>query len=81
MNQKSWESSMSLEETKRVLAEVNRLEAMGDEEGAYRLSLTLPMKPSLADDIKRLNGIQWLIDGGYNLTDAVRKFGQEWLRA
>ena len=43
------------------------------------LRIQIPLHPGVADDIKRFNGIQWLIDGGFNLTDAVAAFGEKWL--
>lgn len=74
-------SSMSKEEKVRIITESMKLEAMGKKEEALKLTKLIPLKPELADDIKRLEGIQWLIDSGYNLSDAVNKFGKEWLHA
>ena len=55
--------------------------SMSKEETMAIIVIQIPLHPGVADDIKRFNGIQWLIDGGFNLTDAVAKFGKEWLNA
>ena len=72
---------MSLEETKKVLDEVRRLESLGNEEAASSLLRTIPLDPEYANNLKRFNGIQWLMDRGYNLTDAVGRYGDRWLNA
>ena len=72
-------SSMSKEEKVRIITESMKLEAMGKKEEALKLTKLIPLKPELADDIKRLEGIQWLIDSSYNLSDAVAAFGKKWL--
>lgn len=76
-----WISSMSMEEKIKIIKKSKELKAMGKEEEAMELIKKIPVKPELADDVKRLNGIKWLIDGGYNLADAVSKFGDKWLHA
>ena len=75
----AWKSSMSKEERSRLLHKAIELGAMGDKEGERKIIRQIPMKPSLADDIKRIEGLQFLIDGGYNLTDAINEFGEGWL--
>ena len=78
---KEWTSSMSKEETMAIIVKAQELESLGKKEDAAALRIKIPLHPGVADDIKRFNGIQWLIDGGFNLTDAVAKFGKEWLNA
>lgn len=78
---KEWTSSMSKEETMAIIVKAQELESLGKKEDAAALRIQIPLHPGVADDIKRFNGIQWLIDGGFNLTDAVAKFSKEWLNA
>ena len=78
---KEWTSSMSKEETMAIIVKAQELESLGKKEDAAALRIKIPLHPGVADDVKRFNGIQWLIDGGFNLTDAVAKFGKEWLNA
>ena len=76
---KEWTSSMSKEETMAIIAKAQELESLGKKEDAAALRIKIPLHPGVADDVKRFNGIQWLIDGGFNLTDAVAAFGEKWL--
>ena len=72
-------SSMSKEETMAIIVKAQELESLGKKEDAAALRIKIPLHPGVADDVKRFNGIQWLIDGGFNLTDAVAAFGEKWL--
>ena len=76
---KEWSSSMSKEETMAIIVKAQELESLGKKEDAAALRIKIPLHPGVADDVKRFNGIQWLIDGGFNLTDAVAAFGEKWL--
>ena len=76
---KEWTSSMSKEETMAIIVKAQELESLGEKEDAPALRIKIPLHPGVADDVKRFNGIQWLIDGGFNLTDAVAAFGEKWL--
>ena len=76
---KEWTSSMSKEETMAIIVKAQELESLGKKEDAAALRIKIPLHPGVAEDVKRFNGIQWLIDGGFNLTDAVAAFGEKWL--
>ena len=76
---KEWTSSMSKEETMAIIVKAQELESLGKKQDAAALRIKIPLHPGVADDVKRFNGIQWLIDGGFNLTDAVAAFGEKWL--
>lgn len=76
---KDFVSTMSDEEQDRIMDEAYALEDRGEKEEADRLWRTLPVDPIFADGIKRTLGIGILKQGGYNLNDAVKLFGQEWL--
>ena len=76
---KEWTSSMSKEETMAIIVKAQELESLGKKEDAAALRIKIPLHPGVADDVKRFNGVQWLIDGGFNLTDAVAAFGEKWL--
>lgn len=77
--QQEWTSSMSIEETVETFNKAKRLRAMGKKDAALAMSKRVPLDPEYADDLKRWEGMKFLIDGGFNLTDAVAKFGKEWL--
>jgi len=51
----------------------------GDEEGSIRLLRSIPMPPYLAKVMKEKVGADFLIDGGYNLSEAEAEFGSDWL--
>ena len=70
---------MTIEETDHILNEAARLSDMGRQEEADKWLIKLPMGADAANAIKKIHGVQWLIDAGFNLNDAVAKFGKAWL--
>jgi len=55
------------------------LEDAGKKEEARALMKQIPLPPWLAEVTKKMWGADFLIQGGYNLSDAEAKFGQGWL--
>jgi len=55
------------------------LEDEGKKEEADRLLKTIPIPAYLVKILKEQFGIDYLISGGYNLSEAEAEFGQEWL--
>jgi len=55
------------------------LSQAGDEEGSIRLLRSIPMPPYLAKVFKEKVGADFLIDSGYNLSEAEAEFGKDWL--
>jgi hypothetical protein len=55
------------------------LKQAGDIEGASRLLRSIPMPPYLAKVAKEKIGVDFLIDGGWNLSEAEAEFGSDWL--
>jgi len=51
----------------------------GDREGYDRIMLTIPMPPYLAKVMKEKVGPEYLINGGWNLSEAEAEFGENWL--
>ena len=51
----------------------------GDREGYSRLIRTAPLPPYLAKVFKEKVGADFLIDGGFNLSEAEAEFGRDWL--
>ena len=51
----------------------------GDREGYDRLMRTIPMPPYLAKIYKEKVGVEYLISGGWNLSEAEAEFGEDWL--
>jgi len=51
----------------------------GDREGYSRLTRSIPMPPYLAKVFKEKVGVDFLINGGFNLSEAEAEFGQDWL--
>jgi hypothetical protein len=51
----------------------------GKEAEAHALIATIPLPPYLAKTAKKCFGAGFLIEAGYNLSDAEAAFGQDWL--
>jgi hypothetical protein len=82
---------MEATETKtehRLMTDDERLDTMyqaallfdeGKEEEAMQLSKTVPLKPELARIGKEVYGADFLIENGYNLLEADKVYGKDWL--
>jgi len=55
------------------------LSRAGDEEGSIRLLRSIPLPPYLAKVFKEKVGADFLIESGYNLSEAEAEFGKDWL--
>ncbi|MCL2806065.1 MAG: hypothetical protein FWD26_09015 [Treponema sp.] len=53
----------------------------GDREGFSRLIRTVPMPPYLAKVMKEKMGVDFLLEGGWNLSEVEAEFGPNWLSA
>jgi len=71
--------TMTLDEKLTIGCKAAELRKAGDEEGYDRLIRSIPMPPYLAKVMKEKMGVDYLINGGWNLTEAEAKFGPDWL--
>ena len=71
--------TMSLDEKLAISNKALDLLDAGDREGYSRLMKTAPMPPYLAKVFKEKVGVDFLINGGFNLSEAEAEFGQNWL--
>ena len=70
---------MTLDEKLAVSNKAIALKHAGDREGYDRLMRTIPIPSYIAKVIKEKVGADYLIDGGWNLSEAEAKFGKNWL--
>jgi hypothetical protein len=52
---------------------------LSDEEEAHKLIASVPLKPELAKVFKDVYGSEFLIEHGYNLLEADKAYGKDWL--
>ena len=71
--------TMTLDEKFAIGRKAFELLDAGDREGYSRLTRSIPMPPYLAKVAKEKIGVDFLIDGGWNLSEAEAEFGQDWL--
>lgn len=71
--------AMTLDEKLAISSKAAILRKNGDREGANRLLKTAPMPPFLAKIMKEKMGPDFLITGGWNLSEAEAEFGPGWL--
>ena len=72
-------ATMTLDEKLAISCKAAELRKAGDKEGASRLIRTAPMPPYIAKVMKEKVGVDFLIDGGWNLSEAEAEFGKNWL--
>jgi hypothetical protein len=70
---------MTLDEKLTISNKALDLLDAGDREGYSRLIRTAPMPPYLAKVAKEKIGVDFLINGGWNLSEAEAEFGPDWL--
>jgi len=70
---------MTLEEKLAISYKACMLRRAGDDESFSRLTKTIPMPPYLAKIMKEKMGLDYLINGGWNLSEAEAEFGLDWL--
>jgi len=71
--------TMTLDEKLTVSNKAIALKHAGDREGYDRLMRTIPIPSYIAKVIKEKVGGDYLIDGGWNLSEAEATFGENWL--
>ena len=71
--------AMTLEEKLAISNEAAILRKAGDHEGYSRLTKSIPMPPYLAKVAKKTMGVDFLVNGGWNLSEAEAEFGSDWL--
>ncbi len=77
----TWESTMSREETMALLDAAETELEQGNEDKAYAISLKIPLAPELAMCFATQAGLgpDALEASGFNLKDAEKKYGRNWL--
>jgi hypothetical protein len=70
---------MTLDEKLAVGCKAAELRKAGDKEGASRLMRSIPMPPYLAKVAKEKIGLDFLVNGGWNLSEVEAEFGSSWL--
>jgi hypothetical protein len=70
---------MTIHEKLAVLKKAREYRQAGNKAEADRITLELPMPPYIAELFKDCLGADFLIKGGYNLSEAEAEFGPDWL--
>jgi hypothetical protein len=70
---------MTLDEKFDIGLKSIELEKAGKLEEADRVWKLIPLSPTMAKWCKDMIGPEFLIDNGFNLSEANHEFGQEWL--
>ena len=70
---------MTLDETLDIAMEAVKLLDAGDEEGCIRLMKTTPMPSYIAKVMKEKVGLDYLLNSGWNLSEAEEEFGPDFL--
>ena len=71
--------TMTLDEKLSISNKALDLWEAGDEEGCINLMKTAPLPSYIAKVIKEKVGADFLINSGWNLSEAEAEFGKNWL--
>ena len=71
--------TMTLDEKLAISNKAFELLDAVDREGYMRLMRTAPMPPYLAKVLREKMGADFLINGGWNLSEAEAEFGPGWI--
>ena len=72
-------AQMSDKEAFEIIQAAQSADAEGDIEKASRLRRSLPVPIHLAEFMKKEFGPQYLIDGGWNLSEIEAQYGKDWI--
>ncbi|MDR0307696.1 MAG: hypothetical protein LBI42_12780 [Chitinispirillales bacterium] len=72
--------TMSISEKLDISMRAIALKKAGDREGYDRLMKTLPLPPYIAKVTKEKEGLDVLLNSGWNLSEVEAEFGAEWLK-
>ncbi|MDR2104502.1 MAG: hypothetical protein LBP51_01975 [Deferribacteraceae bacterium] len=70
---------MTLKEKTLTMYKATQLLDEGKDEEAYELITSVPLKPELAKIGKEVYGADFLIESGFNLLEADKVYGKDWL--
>jgi hypothetical protein len=70
---------MSLEEKLKIGVQAVELRKQGKHEEAETLMKTIPVAPYLAKAAKETFGVDFLRQGGWDLSEANEEYGSDWL--
>jgi hypothetical protein len=71
---------MTIHEKLEVLKRADEYREAGNKAEAVRITLEeLPMPPYLAKAVKEFSGVDFLLKGRFNLSEAEAEFGPDWL--
>ncbi len=70
---------MTLDEKLDTLNRASALRKAGDSEGYDRLIKTVPIPFYVAKVMKEKVGVDYLLNSGWDLSEAEAEFGQNWL--
>ena len=71
--------TMTLDEKLAISMKASEAWHSGDKEGFSRIIRTAPMPPYLAKIYKEKIGVDFLLNSGWNLSEAEAEFGSDWL--
>ena len=71
--------TMTLDEKLAISNRALDLWEAGDREGCFSIMKTAPLPPYIAKVIKEKVGADFLINSGWNLSEAEAEFGHNWL--
>ena len=71
--------TMTLDEKLDIACKAAALSDVGDREGYHRLMMTTPLPPYIAKVMKEKVGLDYLLNSGWNLSEAEAEFGSDWL--
>jgi len=70
---------MTEQEKADIMMKAFELEDAGQKDEALELKKTVPLPAYLAKFAKEKFGVEFLINGGWNLAEAEAEYGQGWL--
>jgi hypothetical protein len=71
--------NMALDDKSAIAEKAHAYMSVGNMKECARILRQLPLAPYLAEFAKSRLGADFLINGGFNLSEAEAEFGQDWL--
>jgi hypothetical protein len=74
------QAQMTLDEKLAVAMKAHEFKQAGDREGYEKTVKQIPIPPYLAKVAKEKIGLDFLLNGDWNLAEVEAEFGSEWLK-
>ncbi len=69
----------SIDECMEILGQGLNAYESGDKKKALEIGMQVPLEPGVANAVKSVYGVRYLVDSGFDLSKVLEEYGEGWL--